>query len=83
MAGQQGVYRSTAFHSDLRPGGKRRTVGVNAEGRSFEASGEYLEIERPHLLVHSWFASWTGEVKTTVRWELHPEKNGTLVRLRH
>lgn len=81
--GRQGVYRSTEFHSDLRPGGKWRTVGVNAEGGKFEASGEYLEISRPHLLVYSWVASWTGEVKTTVRWELRQDNQGTLVRLRH
>jgi len=81
--GQRGVYRSTHFQSDLRPGGKWRTVGVNADGRDFEASGEYLEIDPPHLLVYSWVASWTGDAKTTVRWELHPDKKGTLVRLCH
>lgn len=56
---------------------------VNSEGRNFEASGEYLEIDLPPLLVYSWVASWTGEAKSTVRWELYPEKKGTLVRLRH
>jgi len=81
--GQQGVYRSTHFQSDLRPGGKWRTVGVNTDGRNFEASGEYLEIDPPHLLVYSWVASWTGDARTTVRWELYPDKEGTLVRLRH
>ncbi len=81
--GQRGVYRSTEFHNDLRPGGKWRTAGVNAEGRDFEASGEYLEIDSPRLLVYSWVASWTGDAKTTVCWELHPDKKGTLVRLRH
>jgi uncharacterized protein YndB with AHSA1/START domain len=55
--GRQGVYRSTEFQSDLRRGGKWRTVGVNADGRNFEASGEYLEIDRPRLLVYSWVAS--------------------------
>ena len=74
------VYRATEFHRDLRPGGKWRTVGVNAESRHFEVSGEYLEIDPPHLLVYSWVASWTGEAKTTVRWELRPDKKGTLVR---
>lgn len=72
--GQQGVYRSTGFQSDLRRGGKWRAAGVNAEGGNFEVSGEYLEIEAPHLLVYSWVASWTGDAKTTVRWELHPTR---------
>jgi uncharacterized protein YndB with AHSA1/START domain len=28
-------------------------------------------------------ASWTGDVKTTVSWELEPTSRGTLVRIRH
>lgn len=81
--GQQGIYRSTEFQSDLRPGGKWRTVGVGADGHAFEAHGEYLEINPPHLLVYSWIACWTGEAKTAVRWELHPAGKGTLVSIRH
>ena len=42
-----------------------------------------MEIDSPRLLVYSWVASWTGAVKTTVRWELEPTNDGTLVRLRH
>jgi uncharacterized protein YndB with AHSA1/START domain len=81
--GQTGIYRCTEFQSDLRPGGKWRNAGLSADGRAFEAVGEYLEIDPPRLLVHSWVASWTGDVKTTVRWELEPTKQGTLVRIRH
>jgi uncharacterized protein YndB with AHSA1/START domain len=81
--GQKGVYRCTEFQSDLRLGGKWRTAGVSGDGGAFEAAGEYLEIDPPRLLVHSWVASWTGDVKTTVRWELEPIKKGILVRIRH
>jgi uncharacterized protein YndB with AHSA1/START domain len=81
--GQTGMYRATEYKSDLRVGGSWSTIGVAAEGRAFEAKGEYLEIDPPRLLVHTWIASWTGDVKTTVRWELEPTKKGTLVRIRH
>jgi uncharacterized protein YndB with AHSA1/START domain len=81
--GQPGVYRSTKFEADVRVGGKWRSAGVDGEGRDFEVRGEYLEIDAPRLLVCSWVASWTGDVKTTVRWELEPTKEGTLVRIRH
>jgi uncharacterized protein YndB with AHSA1/START domain len=81
--GQNGIYRCTEFECDLRPGGKLRNAGVAADGRAFEAIGEYLEVDPPRLLVHSWVASWTGDVKTKVRWELEPTKQGTLVRIRH
>ena len=52
-------------------------------GNPFEVVGEYLEIDPPRSLVHTWTASWTGEVETTVRWELEPTSHGTLVRHRH
>jgi uncharacterized protein YndB with AHSA1/START domain len=81
--GQGGVYRCTDFHSDLRAGGTWRSAGVGPDGRGFEVFGEYLEVDPPRLLVHTWVASWTGDVKTTVRWELDPTNRGTLVRIRH
>lgn len=81
--GQAGVYRRTKFSAELRVGGKWRSSGVDGEGRRFEVSGEYLEIDRTRKLVSTWVASWTGDVKTTVRWELEPTNRGTLVRIRH
>jgi len=81
--GQVGVYRSTHFEADLRAGGLWRTSGIGPNGKNFEASGEYLEVQRPRLLVYTWVASWTGEVQTTVRWELEPTAEGTRVKLRH
>jgi uncharacterized protein YndB with AHSA1/START domain len=94
--GQTGMYRTTEWQSDLRPGGKWSSVGVAADGTSFRVEGEYLEVDRPRLLVHTWNASWTKELKTTVRWELEaqpvhqlkksvPTKigTGTLVKLHH
>lgn len=81
--GQGGVYRCTEFHSEVRAGGKWRSAGVDGQGNSFKVLGEYLEVDPPRLLVYTWVASWTGEVKTTVRWDLQPRDQGTLVRIRH
>jgi len=93
--GQQGMYRTTEWKADVRPGGKWSSVGVNADGSSFRVEGEYLEIDPPLLLVHTWVASWTGTLKTVVRWELEPTSvqalhpggpkragTGTLLRIR-
>ena len=68
---------------DLRVGGKWRSDGLGADGTPFHVSGEYLEYPPPRLLVHTWVASYMGELKTTVRWELKAEKGGTQVTLRH
>jgi uncharacterized protein YndB with AHSA1/START domain len=81
--GQEGIYRVTRWEGELRPGGKWRSQGVGADGTPFEVDGEYVEIERPHLLVHTWNASWAHRFPTTVRWELKAQPEGTLVTLRH
>ena len=94
--GQTGMYRITEWKADLRPGGKWSSVGAGADGVAFRVDGEYLEIDPPRLLVHTWVASWTGALKTTVRWELEAREvhglqgrgrqnmgTGTTVRIRH
>jgi uncharacterized protein YndB with AHSA1/START domain len=82
--GQQGMYHGTKWCIDLRPGGQWRCEGVSdADGSAYSVSGEYLEVDPPRLLVHSWISSWGGNLKTVVRWELEPASDGTLVRLQH
>ncbi len=81
--GQAGVYRCTGFRNDLRAGGRWHSSGVGPDGSNFDVAGEYLEIDPPRLLIYSWVASWTGTVKTTVRWELEPSGQGTLLRIHH
>ena len=81
--GAEQSFRCTHFRSDLRPGGSWQSSGVDAQGRPFEATGEYVEIDPPRLLVQTWVASWAGQAKTTVRWELISSGAGTLVRHQH
>jgi uncharacterized protein YndB with AHSA1/START domain len=81
--GQAGIYRCTEFQSDLRAGGKWRSAGVGPENGPFIVAGEYVEVDSPRLLVYSRVASWTGDVKTAVRWDLERVEEGTLLRIRH
>ncbi|HZP00724.1 MAG TPA: SRPBCC domain-containing protein [Terriglobia bacterium] len=94
--GQKGTYRVTDAHADVRPGGKWWSAGVAADGTSFRVEGEYLEVEPPRLLVHTWNPSYSNLRGTVVRWELVPHDlhglhsggphrmgTGTLVKLRH
>ena len=80
----------------MRPGGRWRSEGLGADGQSFWVEGEYLEVDPPRLLVHTWKGSYGNPVTTLVRWELEaqnvhglhpsgPKKGGTgtLVRVRH
>jgi len=47
--------------------------------------GEILVVEPPKLLVYTWLANFHKDpkMKTTVRWELTPTKDGTHVKLTH
>lgn len=69
---------------ELRPGGRYRVEVI--PGRV--ASGEFVEIEPPRRLVHTW--GWEsgsdGSVppgSTTVEYELIPNGDGTLLRFSH
>lgn len=81
--GQSGMYRCREFTSDTRPGGAWRSSGQGMDGGPFNIFGEYLEVDPPRALAYTWVASWTGDAKTIVSWELEPTATGTLVRIRH
>ena len=94
--GQKGLYRVSKSHADVRVGGTWYTSGVGADGTEFTVSGQYLEVDPPRLLVHTWNPSYSNLHETVVRWELEPQEvhglqsrgpskvgTGTLVRIRH
>ena len=81
--GQKEMYRVTKFEADLRPNGKWKSVGISANGESFEVGGEYLEVDPPRLLVQTWVASWSAALATKVRWQLQSQHDGTLVKITH
>lgn len=94
--GQKGMYRVTGGHADVRPGGKWISKGRGDDGTEFHVSGEYLEVDPPRLLVHTWTSSYDSSLNTVVRWELEPRSihglqqggpnkmgMGTLVKLHH
>jgi len=81
--GQAGMYRTTEFQVDLRPGGSWRSVGAGADGSPFHVEGEYREVDPPKLLVYTWRCSWMPGVETLIRLELSAEGSATRVRIEH
>src|SRR5260370_39396964 len=94
--GEKGLYRVMEHKADLRPGGKWSGTGVSADGKPFTVDGEYIEIDRPRLIVYTWNPSFAHLHETTVRIELEPRDvhglqhrgpqrvgTGTLVKIRH
>jgi uncharacterized protein YndB with AHSA1/START domain len=82
--GQKGMYHSTDWQADVRPGGQWRCEGVSdTDGSPYHVSGEYVEVDPPRVVSYTWLASFAGPLKTLVRWELSAASGGTTVRLRH
>jgi uncharacterized protein YndB with AHSA1/START domain len=94
--GQKGLYRLTSTRADVRVGGKWLTEGVSEDGKPFSVGGEYLEVDPPRLLVHTWNPSYSDLGDTVVRWQLEPREvhglqgrgparvgTGTVVKIRH
>jgi uncharacterized protein YndB with AHSA1/START domain len=82
--GQKGMYHGSEWKTDVRPGGQWRCDGVSdIDGSPFHVEGEYVEVDPPRVLSYTWIKSWSGPLKTLVRWELEPVSGGTLVRVRH
>jgi uncharacterized protein YndB with AHSA1/START domain len=80
--GQQGMFLSKHWSTDLRVGGEWRGE-AQMRGSTFWIKGEYVEIDPPRLLVFTWLSNMPGETPSLVRIELHPEASGTRLKLRH
>ena len=81
--GSDQMYRTSDWEIDLRPGGQWTSVAVMADGTPMTVGGEYLEVDPPRRLVHTWKPSWDNFLETTVRYDLVPTATGTRVLLTH
>ena len=61
--GASNMYRIKEWKADLRVGGKWPSDGVGVDGKTFRVEGEYLEVDPPRLLVHTWICTWMGTVQ--------------------
>jgi uncharacterized protein YndB with AHSA1/START domain len=81
--GEDGLYHTTKWTLDLRVGGKWRADGVGADGAPFFVEGEYLEVEPPNKLVHTWRPAWDVGPPTKITYRLSTVEDGTLVSVKH
>jgi uncharacterized protein YndB with AHSA1/START domain len=82
--GSEGRFQTTHMESDLRLGGKWMMSGLGVGGRPFQISGEYRQVQPPHLLVFTWLPSWQEDaIESIVRFELSEAAGVTTVRLTH
>jgi len=81
--GDDSLYRTTGWESDLRVGGAWRAHGRDAGGEAFTVGGEFIEIDPPHRLVMSWTPGWEAGLRSTLTYRLEAIEGGTRLTLRH
>jgi uncharacterized protein YndB with AHSA1/START domain len=82
--GAPGMYQVKEWTGDVRKGGRWKSVGVGSDGKPFTVEGEYLEVDAPRKLVHTWEPAWeAGRPRTTVTYRLDPIPGGTRITLKH
>jgi len=76
-----GVFDTREWSGDLRVGGRWRASGV-ARGEPYAQGGEFLEIDAPNRLVHTWDGAGKPGAPCTVAYDLEGVDGGTRVTLR-
>jgi len=77
-----GVFDTRTWDGNATPGGGWRTSGVSPRG-PYELSGEYLEVDPPRLLAHTWEDPEAPGLTSKVTYNLSAIDHGTRITLRH
>jgi uncharacterized protein YndB with AHSA1/START domain len=77
-----GVFDTREWTGDVRVGGRWRASGVG-KGRPYVLEGEFLEVDPPQKLLHTWRTAGAPGAPTTVTYLLERLDGGTRITLRH
>ena len=78
-----GVFDTREWTGDVRVGGRWRASGIG-RGQPYSLEGEFLEIDPPRKLVHTWHPVGSPGPPSTVTYVLEPAANGgTRLTLHH
>ena len=76
-----GVFDTREWSGDVRVKGRWRASGV-ARGQPYDLEGEFVEVDSPRKLVHTWHTVGAPAQPSTVTYLLEPIDGGTRVTLR-
>jgi uncharacterized protein YndB with AHSA1/START domain len=79
---RSGVFDTREWTGDVRVGGRWRASGM-ARGQPYVIEGEFLEVDPPRRLVHTWLLAGAPGPATTVSYVVEPIDGGTRLTLRH
>ena len=77
-----GIFDTRDWTGDVREGGRWKAAGMT-RGQPYVQEGEYLEVEQPRRLVHTWDGAGTPGRLSTVTYSLERIESGTRLTLRH
>jgi len=77
-----GVFDTREWTGDVRVGGRWQASGMG-RGQPYTLEGEFLEVDPPRKLVHTWRRAGSADAPTTVSYVLEPIDGGTRITLRH
>lgn len=79
---REGVFDTREWTGEVRVGGRWRATGVG-RGQPYALEGEFLEVDPPRKLVHTWTRAGSVEPPSTVSYLLEPIAGGTRLTLKH
>lgn len=77
-----GVFDTREWIADVHVGGCWRASGLGKRGL-YVLEGEFLEVDSPRRLAHSWHGAGIPGAATTVTYVVEPTETGSRVTLRH
>jgi uncharacterized protein YndB with AHSA1/START domain len=78
-----GIFDTREWTGDVRPVGRWRAAGIGKGGNPYALEGEFLEVDAPRKLVHTWHLVGTPSAPTTVSYMLEKIDGGTRLTFRH
>src|SRR5262245_24231214 len=66
-----GVFDTREWSGDVRVGGRWRASGIG-RGRPYALEGEFLEVDPPRKLVHTWHPVGSPDAPSTVTYIVEP-----------
>lgn len=76
-----GVFDTREWTADVKVGGRWRAAGVGG-GKPYVLEGEFLEVDPPRKLVHTWRLAGAPGTQSTATYVLEPAGEGTRITLR-
>lgn len=76
-----GIFDTREWHADVRPGGRFTASGIG-RGQPYTIAGEFVEVNAPTKLVHTWELAGAPFTASTVTYTLEPNDGGTRITLR-